>query len=91
MTLALTFRSVRPWVRVREVRGGRARRAWGASRLGSRGAGDGEVGRCPVAVETARRALASARRKSNARTRDLELRLRLYQVGRAYRQPSAAR
>lgn len=59
--------------------------------LDSLAAAYAEVGRFPLAAETARRALAIARRKSNARTRDLELRLRLYQVGRAYRQPSAAR
>jgi len=48
-----------------------------------------EAGRFQDAVETARRALAILRRNPGARTREMESRLKLYEAGKAYREPIA--
>ena len=49
-----------------------------------------EVGRFSMAASTARRALAILRRQPKVATQDLESRLKLYEAGKAYRQPAPA-
>jgi tetratricopeptide (TPR) repeat protein len=58
--------------------------------LDSLAAAYAEAGRFPSAVEAARRALAMVRRDPKAPTRELEARLKLYEMGKPYRQPIAA-
>ena len=59
--------------------------------LDSLAAAYAEVGRFPDAVAMARRALAMASRDPKAPTRELELRIKLYQMGKPYRPPVAGR